>query len=285
MEKVRELVWNGALNVQFIAKSNILIDGIPENKGIVNLRIPRDTYIINYLPLVLSRIRNVLKINIDDYTGQFWFEFKDTSIPWHYPMGVIYDVVEPEYLRNSAPANDDTTLNMWKLHLNYGPNIPHNLLPLIDGINQVEKYWMHLWKQACFILNGSSKQVMSVSMKDSQIFWNSVLLRRLDNFEHIARRIVPIKPRFVPLIVHRGLSFGEVNQPTIMTHKDDGSACKILDIFVNLSLERKSSDIFICQGIQIPLDMDLTAVYNNFMSFDGFLHLVLISETHSTKES
>lgn len=66
---IRQLVWQGALNVQITVKPTLLaVDESPKDCA-VNLRIPRDIYLTCYLPAIIARVRDSLRV--DHYFSRF----------------------------------------------------------------------------------------------------------------------------------------------------------------------------------------------------------------------
>lgn len=278
MEQVRGLVWSGAINAQVKAKQSLLLNEVSYKESLVNVRIPRDTYLALYLPAIVNHLRNSLKI--DDYSndgGTYWFEFEGVPLFWNYPFGVLYDSMLA--LNPSSRANRDTenSVNIWKIELAYGPNPPAGVIPLINGIDQIKSYWMHQWKQSCYILNGTAKQVMSLSMQDSQQFWFSILNRGGADFDHISSKILPKRPKSVPIILHRTLPDIKRIQLSATKYKDDGSLRTLGDLVkVQFPEFFQDSQILmkaVSNGIEVPLDSNVYDLYQRLMSFDGFLHI------------
>lgn len=278
MDEIRSLVWRGTLNVQLTIKPSLLVADVISKQCALNVRIPRNNYLPTYLPFILSNFRKHLQIDIDESNQVFWFEFESVPLFWNYPVGVLYDSMTclnpSERIRN----DDENSLSIWKLELVHGSEAPSGVIPLVGGTEQIQNYWMHQWKQACFVLNGSSRQMMSLSMHDSKRFWKSVVDREQKSFEAISSRVVPFKPRFIPLVIHQSLPEMKIVQPVVSEFKKDGSKMQLVDI-----LKTQFPELFqtgtkilmkmVSNGIEIPLSANLYELYLRFMTFDGFLHL------------
>ncbi|CCD25054.1 Atg5p NDAI_0E02370 [Naumovozyma dairenensis CBS 421] len=275
MNAIRKLVWDGALNVEVTIDPELVIKGIPKNKTMVNLRIPRDSYIMNYLDYILTRLEAYIRVNLKDLKElNFWFEYDGIPLSWNYPTGVLYDIMNTKDVITAA--RDTNHLNMWRINLTCGSQVPRNVIPIIEGTKQIEKYWMHQWKQVCFILRGSSKQIMSISRKEGQSFWESILRRDMETFNNISTRIIPKKARFIPVVIHINDKF---IQPVAPSLNDDGIENKVINITEGLS----SSEIaIISHGVVIPKKSSLKEVYDRFLSFDGFLHLIIQEQPANT---
>ena len=119
---------------------------------------------------------------------------------------------------------------------------------------------------------------MSLSIKDSDEFWQSVLRRDMTTFENIKAKIVPKSPRSLPLIIHG--TPGVTLQPVVHGQNDDGTPATLANVLRSATPEyfderNVFSGTAISNGVQIPIEIELEKLYFLFMSFDGFLHIVI----------
>lgn len=278
MDEIRGLLWSGSINVQITAKPSLLIAGVGQNEGSINLRVPRNTYLPISLPLIKNLLKDFLRVDLDDKSRFVWFEFENVPLYWNYPVGVLFDSMVG--LNPSERQHKDTPLSLyiWKIELSCGTQVPTGVIPLVGGLEQIRSYWMHQWKQACFILNGSAKQMMSLSMQDSQKFWESITKRDRESFELISARIVPSRPRYIPLIIHQSLPEMKIMQPVAVPSKKSEDKQKIIDVLhshFSGYLENSGGPLIkvVCCGIEIPLNANLYETYLRFINLDGFLHI------------
>lgn len=278
MDEIRRLVWEGALNIQISVESSMTIKGASLKERTLNLRLPRESYITIYLSTIVDRLRNYLRVDPDGESQYVWLEYQGVPLYWNYPLGLLYDSMTA--LNPSERQNDcDGTLNVWKLDFAQGTQLPPGVLPFSGDLQSVRSYWMQQWKQACFVLNGSSKQMMSLSIQDTRKFWNSVTLRDQSAFRQIANKVVPPQPRCIPILIHQSLPKMQLFQPIVPPNKSDGSSMKVIDLIENqfpaLFEGNNSLSKVVSGGIEVPLASELQDVFNRFMSLDGFLHLSL----------
>ncbi|EDO14882.1 hypothetical protein Kpol_1012p12 [Vanderwaltozyma polyspora DSM 70294] len=288
MDELRKLVWDGKINVQIAVNPQLLVKGINEKDVTVNLRIPRNAYLMNYIDEILNDLRKFLitDINFEELDGMFWFAYEGIPLYWNYPFGALYDSmvgIDPS-IRYDQMKQCNSMMNIWKLQLNYSKEYPSGMIPIVDRVNQIQKYWMHQWKQACFVLNGTSKQVMSLSLVHSQQFWKSILMRDYITFYKIALKIIPSKPRHIPLMIH--LTFPEIQiiQPICKFEDDSGNPQTLKDMLMTelpdiFSVDETPIAKVVSHGIEIPFDMPLFALYERFLSCDAFLHLSICMVT------
>ncbi|CCK72246.1 Atg5p KNAG_0J01650 [Huiozyma naganishii CBS 8797] len=285
---IRELVWGGTINVTLTVDQKLFIPGVPAETGSLNFRIRRDSYIVECLPRLLNQLQRYMVGNLADILNHCWLECDSTVLPWFQPVGVQYDLVRydailqrDEFLKMASSVD---AITVWRIKLNYGPTLPAGVIPLIRQPNQIESYWMHRWKQACFILNGTSKQMMSLSRNDSKKFWDSVRNGDSNDFEYVSAKIVPTKPRMIPLQLHDINDPSRIHQPRAECENSSGKKTSLLDAVATtlpqLLAEKgqlSSSTTLICQGIIIDADEQLERLYPPMKSFDGFLHVVVVT--------
>lgn len=264
-DNVRFLVWNGSLNVQVEVDPDLLIEGVSETNRKIHFWIPRNCYITTCLTAAFEQTVNFLKSEPHELYPHIWFEYNDMALPWTIPLGVLYDTYH--LVNHPYPPNNDNFINIWKIKLRYGKVLPTNLIPIIDGEQQIRKFVMHQWKQSCFILNGSSKQVMSLSVTDTDKLWTGLSGNDITTFTEVTRRIIPKTPRRIPLVVldTRTKPY-KITQPSVE------------NVPVSDLLKQWNTDDVICQGIQLgstTTDTDLFEIYKLLYSFDGFLYLII----------
>lgn len=280
MDEIKGSVWGGAINVQVVIDQSLLVRGsIEEIDKLVNVRIPRNSYLSMYTDSILSSIKVYLKKDIPDIIPHVWFEDNNCVLLWNIPVGTLFDTMNHTADYSKGIWQNDNSIQVWKINLIYGSDLPPLHIPVVGGLNQIEKYWMHQWKQACFILNGTSKQIMSLAMKDTKSFWESVLHRDYNSFSQLSAKIIPSRPRHVPIIIHFLNRVDSIVQPLTEATNKDGSDKILIQVVSNLIQEGRDNDNVklnvICQGIYLPHDVNIYGLYLRFASFDGFLHLIL----------
>lgn len=313
MNSVRDLIWEGEINVQIYLHDSILIgkqhklyqnsEDNESDKPYLNLRLPREAYLPIYLTQILNHLRLYLIYDdIEQMASQCWFTFENNILPWFLPIGVMFDMTMASTIlsRNSKSYSQfmGNMINVWPITLHFMDSkqptgkLPKGVIPLIEGEGQIESYWMHKWKQACFIMTGSSKLMMSLSRNDVVTFWNSVKSRNGIHFNEISKKIIPstiLGFRMVPVQFHkvnyRSNEFTNPIQPVIEVTSSDNSFDKLHDITLRDVITKEFSDLFdengnfiavlIAQGIILHLDESIHTLYTSLLSMDGFLHVII----------
>ncbi|CCF59658.1 hypothetical protein KAFR_0H02490 [Kazachstania africana CBS 2517] len=278
MSEIRKLIWDGALNVQICVDDTLVLKGTSTTERLLNVRIPRDTYIVVYLEGMLKKLQRFLRFDVSEVMSKVWFECDGQLLPWYYPMGVLFDTIKGSNSKKGELASE-YSINVWKIDLKYALSLPRGHIPIVDEVDQIRSYWMHQWKQACFILNGSSKAMMSLSIKEAKKFWKSVINREQDEFDKVSAKILSRRPQFIPLILHRTNSDLEKIQPTVSLVNSNGSIKKLLNVLLEVFPDDFTNGMFsgcvVSQGIVVSLEDDMFNLYTKLRSFDGFLHLIV----------
>lgn len=304
MSPVRTTVWKGEINVQLCVEESLLIGGeqqqLVSNQPLLNLRFPRDTFLPLYLLTILSQLQLYLKDDIHQIISHCWFSYNEKVLPWFLPIGVIYDMtMTKDIISRSNDTNGSTSrsiINVWPIKLHYKQKeetdrkLPHGFIPLITGEEQLEAFWMHRWKQACFIMNGSSKLMMQLTRQESVSFWSSIKQRDLDRFNSISSKIIPASEsgfRMVPIKFHLPFNietnkFDSPIQPVVKLIRDNNTSNPVIiyDIMIKefpdlIDIYGNLKGSLIAQGIVIqPSDL-IYELYTSLLSIDGFLHIII----------
>ncbi|CAI4053081.1 hypothetical protein SKDZ_16G1260 [Saccharomyces kudriavzevii ZP591] len=282
MNDIKQLVWDGELNVLISIDPSFLMKGSPKEKTVLRIRVPRETYLINYMPFIWSKIRDFLSFDpLNDSKKCFWFEHNGAPIRWNYPVGVLFDGLVKSSLAfvTSSEIQSENVITILRVRLVMGDSLPPTVIPITTSKTQAEKFWFHQWKQVCFILNGSSKAIMSLSVNESRKFWRSIIARNLHDFVEISNKISSSKPRHIPIIIqtHKASGSFNISQPTVrMTGLDTTLKDIEGDIFNAKEEMNADNSIILCQGIEIPWDIAMSDMYLKLRSFDGFLYITLV---------
>lgn len=291
MNEIKQLIWNGELNVLVSIDPSFLMKGSPREMAVLRIRVPRETYLINYMPFIWSKIQNFLSFDpFNDSEKYFWFEHNNMPIPWNYPVGVLFDglVERSTNFITSFENQVKDVIIILKIRLVMGDSLPPTIIPITASKTQAEKFWFHQWKQVCFILNGSSKGIMSLSVNESRKFWGSVITRNFQDFVEISNKISSSRPRHIPLIIQTFSASGAsgISQPTIRLTGGNPTLKDVEGDILNAEEETNANNfVVICQGIEIPWQIVLCDLYYKFRSFDGFLYITLVPIKGSDKAS
>lgn len=268
MEDIKTLIWNGSINAEILLSNSIVIPHTALPEKCLHIRLSRESYLPLFFPFIVNRLKNHIRQEPKDLYYSWWLEDDGVPIPWHYPIGVVYDLLQILKKGQDTCSTDDNTLTMWKLTLCKGEKYPEGIIPLIDGLPQIVDYWRHQWKQACFVLNGSAKRVMSLSIENSDKFWHSIPARSFGDYQDVRNKIITMsKAKNIPVRIWKDtVSMLQLNVP----YGEERLLTEVLE----LAKAPDTSEVWI-QGISIPLNANLIEVYDLFSSLDGFLYMLI----------
>lgn len=301
MNPVRTAVWKGEINVQLYLEESLLIGAeqqqLGSNQPLLNLRFPRDTFLPLYLMTILNQLQLYLKEDINKIISRCWFSYNEKVLPWFLPIGVIFDMtMTQDIISRNSDTNTSirrSIINVWPIKLHYKQRdetdrkLPYGFIPLITGEGQLESFWMHRWKQACFIMNGSSKLMMQLTRQETLSFWDSIKQRDLDKFNSISSKVIPASEsgfRMVPIKFHLPYNidtnkFESPIQPVIKLIQDNDMV-RLYDIMIKefpnlIDIDGNLKGSLIAQGIVIQPSDTIYELYTSLLSIDGFLHIIV----------
>jgi len=273
-------VWTGILKVEFQIDST----QIPSTNNSFFTVLNRNSYLHLLMPDILA----FFNISMDDFPIEnWWFEYDGVPLKWNLPAGVLYDSSHP-YTRKE---DEDTTSDVWTIRMKYGDYPSAYVIPIehIDADRPTDwlescdfpflkSHWMNQMKEACYILNNSSKIMMSMSKERSDFFYRSVVNNDSRVFESCFRKLLPTtisQIHNIPIKIHLPLA-NKVVRPSL-----NGVSSKLT---LGKMLQQLIPDLFpsnmmmtiavpISHGVILPLDASVIHLYTLLKYVDGFLHI------------
>lgn len=260
----------------------------------------------SYLYLNIKEISQFFSIP-NSQLPYIWFEDRKSNriLDWNLPIDVSYGLFnDPQIdqyfeinLKISMLSLSSSSLSITKsvysiialqhqLITNDKNNNTDNADQFYQTLHKIlEKYWRNLIKESCYILNNSSNIIMSMSLENSNEFWNSTIKFNFKSYEKYFRKFFPRNPSNLPIKLY----FVKENliqftyQPnihriftTLETH--DITLKHLIDEVLTLkSHDSITPDNYQCiaHGIILPLDSPIDELYSLTKYFDSFLHIVI----------
>jgi len=122
--EVLKVVWEGKIPAKFVAE-----DENDDDSGFF-LMLPR----VSYFPLVIDKVKKHYQRYVER-EDEIWFSYNDTPIKWHYPIGLLFDLL----------ATDDQL--PWSLTVHF-KKFPEDLLFKCPNKDVVESHFMSCLKEA-----------------------------------------------------------------------------------------------------------------------------------------
>lgn len=168
----RKYVWRGSIPLQ-VHLHESEVTTIPPPQPFLVLA-PRN----GYLPLLIPVIKPHFQSSLPPGTDTVWFDYKGLPLKWYIPTGVLFDLLcaEPE--------------RPWNIVVHFR-GYPANLLSPCEGEDSVKWSFINSLKEASFIMNGSTKNVMNMSKPDQMELWRCVAKGDMDGYNRISARLRP----------------------------------------------------------------------------------------------
>ncbi|ODV94707.1 hypothetical protein PACTADRAFT_50568 [Pachysolen tannophilus NRRL Y-2460] len=279
LSTIRDKLWSGSINIKL--KLNPKDSKNQADIHYYYLSINRNQYLYSRLiEIVLYFKSNLLIPEWCKNLQQFWFETTDENIPvkWNYPIGLSYDLLN---LHNKRQQHWELTMNCRNYPKEYIIPIYHDSF----NLDFLENYWINQLKQACYVINGSSKLVMNLSKDDVIRLWQSVLDHDYTAFNLITSKFINETQfgfRRIPIRIYLPSNVSDkVLQPLIKPTNEEGeSSITIGAMLANILPELFSSGYKfaypLSHGVLIPQDATILDIFKLFMYIDGFLHIKIV---------
>ncbi|KAI9501407.1 autophagy protein 5 [Coemansia spiralis] len=301
MEPTVQKIWNGMIPIELQLAAADAIEllasaVLPEPFQTFYMLVPR----VGYLPFTTARIKEQWLDPMLEMSGsrtqnvketEFWFEYNKQPLKWHYPVGLLYDMLvrEPEL--------------PWSLTLHVRKYPTPKLIPS-PSIQSMRDMFMAMIKEADFIRNGSTKRVMDLAKSDQMQLLDGLQDHSFEKYFAIHSIIVPASKgaktkslKAVPLRFYMAsggqedsakeapdISQFHVSQfPVPLTKEGSTDLLVLADAFRVCYEIDQSGDAFvtncacICQGVSIPWETPISWLVDNFFYADCFLHLVVLN--------
>ncbi|KAJ2746133.1 autophagy protein 5 [Coemansia sp. BCRC 34301] len=189
-------VWKGVIPIELQLAASDAIEllasaVLPEPFQTYYMLIPR----VGYLPFISGKIKerwldpmlalsgsrtpNEQQIKETD----IWFEYKGQALKWHYPIGLLYDMLVNDVHRGDAELPWSLTLHVRKL--------PTAKIIAQPSGQLMRDMFMAMIKEADFIRNGSTKRVMDLTKNDQMQFLDGLETHSYEKFFAIHSIVVP----------------------------------------------------------------------------------------------
>ncbi|KAG7841459.1 hypothetical protein KL942_001338 [Ogataea angusta] len=258
-------VWGGVLYMQFHLDPALSNQDCPS----FYIAVHRNSYLHNSLPAILQFFNPFLKDARLAQSHNWWFEFERVPLKWNLPIGLLYDLVT---------TDAQIEKQVWDITLKYYDYPTEYVIPIDQNASFLKDHWTNQLKEACFILNGSSKLVMNMSRTDSDDFYHAAIHKDSTQFESMFRKLLPSNVsslKNLPIKVYLPLS-NKLIQPVL---SNLGRKLTLGNLLQNLIPDLFPSSLMYTvahpysHGVILPLNSPIIDLYICMKSLDGFLHI------------
>lgn len=134
-----------------------------------------------YLPLLFNEVYEHFNSCLPPRMGQsyeIWFDCNDVALKWHYPLGVLFDIL----FGRDLPAPLDLTVH-------FRGNSSKDILPF-TGIGDLQRTVMNAFRQASYMQHGSATTFMKLSKQSQTQLWDSISKGNLDSYSVVQRQLL-----------------------------------------------------------------------------------------------
>ncbi|KAJ2007401.1 autophagy protein 5 [Coemansia thaxteri] len=214
-------VWMGMIPIELQLAAADAIEllasaVLPEPFQTFYMLVPR----VGYLPFVSSKIRErwldpMLALSGPRIPNEqsikeadMWFEYKNQALKWHYPVGLLYDLLVGDVHRGDGELPWSLTLHVRKL--------PTAKIIAQPSTTLMRDMFMAVIKEADFIRNGSTKRVMDLTKSDQMQFLDGLETHSYEKYFSIHSIIVPPTPTQSSFAAdHRALALSASPPPSL----------------------------------------------------------------------
>lgn len=270
MSEVTAKVWNGIVHVRIVYQHKEYL-----------LSAKRVLYFPSYFRqiadffLVATGPENLV-------TRPVWLEYEKVPLKWNLPIGLLHDLLYSPGKTGDVPW----TLSM-KLASEHMPYPSEHVIPFQTDGNQVfyekllSQILLNALKQACYVLNGSSRAVMNLSQDDTLALCRAMDHHDLAVYGQIRRKLaIPGRDtRFrIPLKIYVAGS-AELLQAPVWSKDESGNSRTLGEVIVEQIPGLGPGalpDVYI-HGINVDilLKEPLLELWTRFHYMDNFLYVVL----------
>lgn len=261
-EILRE-VWQGRLPMCFSLAQD---EESSSKKEPCFLMVPRLTYITLIAEKILKHFKKPQELPEGE---ELWFEFNHQPLKWHYPVGVLFDLL-----------TDNTPLP-WKVKVHF-KNFPEDELLHCKSKEVVEAHFMSSVKEAD-ILKHRGQVINNMQKRDHKQLWQGVQNDKFDQFWTINRRLMertneePFKS--IPLRIYQRdkMYIQRLSKPVTDTGEPLNLG-HVLDALLPEELVAcdNSSRMVLIHGVEVPMETPIQWLSEHLSHPDNFLHIVVL---------
>ncbi|KAH3668329.1 hypothetical protein OGAPHI_002083 [Ogataea philodendri] len=258
-------VWGGVLHVKFQLDPVLATEECP----FYYATLYRNSFLHSSLADLVQFYKPHLKDPSLGETPNWWFEFEKVPLKWNLPIGLLYDL---------TTTDSQAEKQAWELTLRYHDYPVEYVIPIEPNTNFLKSYWINQLKEACFILNGSSKLVMNMSRTETDEFYQAAIHKESVQYETAFRRLLPSNIsslKNIPIKIYLPLS-NKLIQPVIA---NVGRKLTLGNLLQSLIPDLFPSSLMytvahpVSHGVVLPIDSPVVDLYICMKSLDAFLHI------------
>lgn len=273
MEAVKDRLWKGAIHTRIKFKDAEFL-----------LRVHRNDYFPLHFVELVDFFSALTSTTLSGHP--VWLEYEGTPLKWNLPVGVLHDLL---YL----PTRDDTCANAWLLTLKSAQDEPYpsdDIIPFdsdnssIDYSGTANRVVINQIKQSCYVMNGNSRAVMSLSEENTRALWRAITQHDYTVVNHINKVLFGAKqPQRVPVKIYLSGS-SVLFQAPIQPQDENGNLTTLGTVLKTHMPDYFSGTRTVAayvQGIDVDVlfDVPVIDIWTVFRHLDNFLYVIVIASS------
>lgn len=266
MNSVKLQVWNGSINVRILYKEHEFL-----------LAVHRTSYFPLHYRKFVQFFSNITNNDITKHSC--WLEYEYVPLKWNLPAGVLYDLL---YL-SSSPEDRCWTLNLRVASVS--SSFPSDdIIPYEATENGpdyellVSKVYINHLKQLCYVTNGNSRAVLTLSEDDTKLLWRSIVNHDYGTYTAINKKVLPKKePQRIPIEVFLAGLATTVQLPVYPTKNGESVSLHsvLRESLPQLFNEGKAKASIHGIDVDVLYEEQILEIWQHFRHLDNFLYVVV----------
>lgn len=229
-----------------------------------------------YLPFLFNDVYEHFKSCLPPRMGQsyeIWFDYNNVALRWHYPLGVLCDVL----VGCEVPNPLDLTVH-------FRGCSSKELLPF-SGIGDLQRAVMSAFREAVFLQQGTTTPFGKLPKQQQTQLWDAISSSNLEAFSLVQRQLLCHNVARCKSLAIRLHLYGPPH--AVLLHpapalEEDGSPSSVRHFLLRAMpplLDASSALLegveVVLHGVLIPLETPLYWLALNAAYMDSFVHLAV----------
>eukprot|EP01112_Ceratiomyxa_fruticulosa_P016780 TRINITY_DN5116_c0_g1_i3.p1 TRINITY_DN5116_c0_g1~~TRINITY_DN5116_c0_g1_i3.p1 ORF type:complete len:373 (-),score=78.06 TRINITY_DN5116_c0_g1_i3:79-1197(-) len=209
---IKRTIWEGAIPIEFNLNKDEITTMTP----------PLPFYALasrnSYITILSNTVKDHFSNAAPAVVDEIWFDYKGIPLKWHYPVGVLYDLL----VGGSLLSSGKKTELPWPLTIHF-QGFPANAILRCPNEETIRQHYNNVLKEANHIKHGDNNKVNRLSLQDSNDLWDGLRLSEYDRFNNVNRQLQATieNIKFIPLRVCQLNQFNPTILQDLVAPKDD----------------------------------------------------------------
>uniref|UniRef100_A0A7S2RBX8 Autophagy protein 5 n=1 Tax=Mucochytrium quahogii TaxID=96639 RepID=A0A7S2RBX8_9STRA len=226
----------------------------------------RNSYLPHALSSAISQFKPSLVIPV--HLRTLWFEYGNVALPWHYPIGVLFDLC---CAQNDVP---------FRITIHWHAPPPGHKQIVCPELDFVKKDFFHWFKQGMYIRYGSRLPFTEFRDDDDDVLWDGVMGGDVDRYYAIQKRMktypvkaVPIRLMYLGRVVKEGKEEKVIVLCKQVSEEIETTMTTVELVKAHLPKVDFERVTVRCQGVECPQGVSVSKLFDVLAHADLFLYI------------